>query len=215
VPATKGTTAFLRRVRALSLKDGTITGAIACVADVTDSARTREELRKRASFDELAGCYNRRSIMLALEANIESGEHRAERGVVFVDVDQFKAVNDQHGHAAGDAVLRNVAQLLKEVARERDMLGRVGGDEFLMVCPDIGGPDQAMTLAERLADAALERELSFATGLVVPKLSIGVAWSCGDGVSAETIVAQADGAMYESKHERAGRPKLAPETLSA
>ena len=197
-------------MRALSLEDETITGAIACVADLTDSARTREELKKRASFDELTGCYNRGSIMLALEASIESSSHGAERAVIFVDVDHFKSVNDQHGHAAGDEVLRGIAQLLQNAVRDQDMLGRVGGDEFLVVCPDIGGPDQAMKLAERLADAALEREISFATGIVVPRLSIGVAWSCGDDLGAEEIVAQADSAMYESKHERAGRPKLAP-----
>ena len=198
-------------VRALSLEDGTITGAIACVADVTDSARAREELKKRASFDELTNCYNRGSIMGFLRANIE-GDRGAERGVVFIDVDHFKSVNDEHGHAAGDEVLRDIAQLLQDVVRDRDMVGRVGGDEFLVVCPDIGGPDQAIKFAERLADAAREKEISLATGHVVPKLSIGVAWSRGVGVSAEAIVARADSAMYESKQERAGKPKLASET---
>ena len=199
-------------VRALSLEDGTVTGAIACVADVTDSARAREELKKRASFDELTSCYNRGSIMRLLQASIEGDDRGAERGVVFIDVDHFKSVNDEHGHAAGDEVLRDIAQLLQDVVRDRDMVGRVGGDEFLVVCPDIGGPDQAIKFAERLADAALEKEISLATGHVVPKLSIGVAWSCGVDVSAEAIVARADSAMYESKQERAGRPKLASET---
>ncbi len=202
-------------IRALSLEDGTITGAIACVADVTDSARTREELQKRASFDELTRCYNRGSIMLALEASIGSGDRGAERGVIFIDVDRFKSVNDQHGHAAGDEVLRAIARLLQEALRETDILGRVGGDEFLVVCPDIGGPGETMKLAERLAAAALDGEISVATGVIVPKLSIGVAWSSGDSVDAETIVARADSAMYESKRERAGTPKLAPDTSSS
>jgi diguanylate cyclase (GGDEF)-like protein/PAS domain S-box-containing protein len=201
-------------LRALSLKDGTVTGAIACVADVTDSARMREELKKRAAFDELTGCYNRGSIMLTLEASIETGGHGGERAVIFIDIDHFKAVNDQHGHAAGDEALRVIAQLLRDVVRDQDMVGRVGGDEFLVVCPDIGGPEQAMKLAERLAGAALEQEIQLETGLIVPQLSLGVAWSCGDNVGAEALVTKADRAMYESKHERAGRPKLAAEVPS-
>ena len=74
--------------------------------------------------------------------------------------------------------------------------------------PDIGGPDQAMKLAERLAEAQGE-EVSVAKGRFVVRVSIGVAWSSGEGVDADTIVAQADRAMYESKHEGAGQPKFA------
>ena len=195
-------------LRSLSQDDGTINGAIACVADVTDSACMREELKRRAMFDELTGCYNRASIMLALEANIASGQRQAERAVVFVDLDSFKAVNDQHGHAAGDELLSIIAQRLQGVVRDGDMVGRIGGDEFLVVCPDIGGPDQAMGLAERLA-VALREELCVATGSIVEQISIGVAWSSGEGADADAIVAQADSAMYESKREGAGQPKLA------
>lgn len=195
-------------LRALSQDDGTINGAIACVADITDSARMREELKRRATFDELTGCYNRASIMRALEANIASGQRQAERAVVFVDLDCFKTTNDQHGHAAGDELLSIVAQRLQSVVRDGDMVGRIGGDEFLAVCPDIGGPDQAMKLAERLAQAQRE-EVCVAKGSIVLRVSIGVAWSSGDGADADAIVAQADNAMYESKREGAGQPKLA------
>ena len=195
-------------LRSLSQDDGTINGAIACVADVTDSACMREELKRRATFDELTGCYNRASIMLALEANIASGQRQAERAVVFVDLDSFKAVNDQHGHAAGDELLSIVAQRLQGVVRDGDMVGRIGGDEFLVVCPDIGGPDQAMKLAERLAQA-LREEAYVATRSIVEQVSIGVAWSSGEGADADAIVAQADSAMYESKREGTGQPKLA------
>ena len=104
-------------LRALSSEDGTVTGAMACVADVTDSVRMREELVRRATFDELTDCYNRASIMLALEANIERSG--GERAVVFVDVDCFKAVNDEHGHAVGDELLRVVARQL-QAGRARD-----------------------------------------------------------------------------------------------
>ncbi len=161
-------------LRALSQDDGTINGAIACVADITDSARMREELKRRATFDELTGCYNRASIMGALEANIASGQRQAERAVVFVDLDGFKAVNDRYGHAAGDELLNVVAQRLQGVLRDEDMVGRIGGDEFLTVCPNVGGPDQAMRLAERLAQAQRE-EAPVATGSIAVQVSIGVA----------------------------------------
>ena len=146
--------------------------------------------------------------MTALEENIASGQRHAERAVVFIDLDGFKAVNDRYGHAAGDELLSIVARRLADVVRDGDMVGRIGGDEFLAVCPDIGGPDQAMKLAERLAEAQGE-EVSVAKGRFVVRVSIGVAWSSGEGVDADTIVAQADNAMYESKREGAGQPKFA------
>ncbi len=100
-------------LRALSHDHGAIKGAIACVTDITNSAHMRAELTRRATFDELTGCYNRASIMGALEANIDSGRRKSERAVVFVDLDHFKAVNDQFGHAAGDELLSTVAQRLR------------------------------------------------------------------------------------------------------
>jgi diguanylate cyclase (GGDEF)-like protein/PAS domain S-box-containing protein len=195
-------------LRPLSKSDGTINGAIACVTDITDSARMREELKRRAMFDELTGCYNRAAIMRALEANIASGQRQAERAVMFVDLDRFKTVNDRHGHATGDELLSIVGQRLRGAVRGEDMVGRIGGDEFLVLCPDIGGPDQAMKLAERLTEA-LREEVCVATGSIEQLVSIGVAWSRGADADADAIVAQADDAMYESKREAAGRPKLA------
>jgi diguanylate cyclase (GGDEF)-like protein/PAS domain S-box-containing protein len=197
-------------LRALNHGDGTVSGAIACVADVTDSTRMREELKRRATFDELTGCYNRPAIMQALETSVASGQRRAERAVMFVDLDRFKEVNDREGHAAGDELLRVVADGLRSVVRADDLVGRIGGDEFLIVCPEIGGPEHAIKLAERIAQA-LHIEVPLANGGSAHQLtvSIGVAWSNGDAIGADTLVAEADSAMYESKHERAGRPRLA------
>ncbi len=199
--------------RALSRNDGTVRGAIACVADITDGARMREELKRRAMFDELTGCYNRASIMRALDANIASGQRQSERVVMFVDLDCFKDVNDRHGHATGDELLSIVAHRLQGAVRSEDLVGRIGGDEFLLLCPDIGGPDQAMKLAERLTEA-LREEVRVATGSISQLISVGVAWSSGEGTDADAIVAQADNAMYESKREGAGRPKLASPAIS-
>jgi diguanylate cyclase (GGDEF)-like protein/PAS domain S-box-containing protein len=195
-------------LRALHHDDGTINGAIACVADVTDGARMREELTFRATFDELTGCHNRASIMAALEADIARDPRRVERAVMFVDLDRFKSVNDRHGHAAGDDLLRKVASLLHDSVRENDLVGRTGGDEFLVICPDVGGADRAMKLADRLA-RALRDGMREAPGDLTCTISIGVAWSSGNNASADLLVAAADEAMYESKRTRTGEPKLA------
>jgi diguanylate cyclase (GGDEF)-like protein/PAS domain S-box-containing protein len=197
-------------MRALNQNDGKITGAIACVADVTDSTRMRDELKRRATFDQLTGCYNRPSIMAALEARVRSGEEQNECAVMFIDLDRFKEVNDCEGHAAGDELLKVVAERLRRVVRGDDLVGRIGGDEFLILCPEIGGHDQAMRLAERISEA-VRRDIRLA-GTSKPhrlEASIGVSLSKDASLQADLLVAQADSAMYESKHERAGKPKLA------
>src|SRR3954451_6276976 len=194
--------------RALRHDDGAISGAIACVADVTDSARMREELKFRATFDELTGCHNRASIMAALEADIERDPVHAERAVMFVDLDRFKAINDRSAYAAGDELLQRFALLFREALREHDLVGRTGGDEFLIICPSVGGAERAMMLAERLAEA-LRKGLSAATDELSCSLSVGVAWSSGDASDADALVAAADAAMYRAKRAGTSEPTLA------
>ena len=191
-------------MRALTHEEGSVAGAIACVVDVTDSTRMREELRRRATTDELTGCMNRASIMLALEQHIASGQRRAERAVLFIDLDNFKEVNDRHGHAAGDELLRELGRRLRGALRDADSVGRMGGDEFLVICPDVGGPGAAMRLAERVA-AALQNDMFDAGGR---RASVGVAWTAGSTLTADGLVARADRAMYESKRAAAGAPVL-------
>ncbi len=195
-------------LRALSHEDGTISGAIACVADITDSAQMRDELKQRATFDELTGCHNRASIMRALEAELAGGEPGAERAVMFVDLDRFKAINDRYGHGAGDEMLRVLAARLRACVRGEDLVGRIGGDEFLVLCPNVGGAEQAMRLAARLT-RELSKDVPLASATISHQISIGVAWCDGAGGDADELVARADAAMYESKRERAGRPQLA------
>jgi diguanylate cyclase (GGDEF)-like protein/PAS domain S-box-containing protein len=192
-------------LRALTHEDGTVSGAIACVADITNSVHMREELTHRATFDELTGCYNRSSIMRALEADLASGRRHAERAVLFIDLDGFKEINDRQGHAAGDELLRKLAGQLQAAVREQDLVGRIGGDEFLVICPDIGGSTGATQLARRVAEMLRGTDAQ-AGGC--PQASIGVAWSNGGAISADELVARADRAMYESKRERAGEPKI-------
>jgi diguanylate cyclase (GGDEF)-like protein/PAS domain S-box-containing protein len=197
--------------RPLSHDDGTISGAIACVDDVTERARMQDELKRRATFDDLTGCHNRTSVVNALEDTIASGRGKAERAVMFVDLDGFKDINDRYGHATGDELLRRVATRLLEAVRDTDIVGRIGGDEFLVVCPDIGGPEPAMRLAERIADAVYTDDVEAGAEDVECRVSIGVTWCSGNRLNADALVAMADRAMYESKRARNGRPMLATE----
>jgi diguanylate cyclase (GGDEF)-like protein/PAS domain S-box-containing protein len=189
-------------LRALTREDGSVSGAIGCVADVTEGTRMREELRRRAAIDDLTGCHNRASIMGALEEHVASGRREAERAVLYIDLDAFKQLNDRYGHAAGDELLHAVGAALRAAVRERDLVGRLGGDEFLVLCPDVQGPRRARALGRRI-----ERRLA-----ELAPASVGVAWSRGRELAAEHLVAAADRAMYASKRRKA---QLAGEAAEA
>jgi len=190
-------------LRALTHEGGEVSGAIACLVDVSDSIAMREELRRRATHDELTGCLNRAAITRSLEQEIADG---AERAVLFIDLDGFKEVNDEHGHAAGDELLRAVAGHLRASVRAGDQVGRLGGDEFLVVCPEMDEAS-ARVLADRLAVSAAAGALGSAADV---RASVGVAWSRGGAVDAETLLARADHAMYDVKRERSnGRRETA------
>ena len=116
-------------------------GGVACLADITDAARMRAELEERATVDSLTGCLNRSSVIAALAAMLGDASttthcrtSRAGIAVVFVDFNQFKSVNDRFGHAVGDSLLAEVGARLRGVVRGDDVVGRLGGDEFLLVC---------------------------------------------------------------------------------
>jgi diguanylate cyclase (GGDEF)-like protein/PAS domain S-box-containing protein len=190
-------------LRALTHEGGEVSGAIACLVDVSDSIAMREELRRRATHDELTGCLNRAAITRSLEQDIAEG---GERAVLFIDLDGFKEVNDEHGHAAGDELLRAVAGHLRASVRADDHVGRLGGDEFLIVCPQMEEAS-ARVLADRLAVSAAAGALGRAADV---RASVGVAWSRGATVDAETLLARADHAMYDVKRERSnGRRETA------
>ncbi len=197
----------LMSIRALFRVDGEVSGAIICVLDVTDSARARQELEVRATFDALTHCHNRASILTAVEQDLER-EDAGTIGVVYVDLDRFKPVNDRLGHAAGDELLVLVAERLKVASRGHDAVGRLGGDEFLVVLREIPDADIAMRVAHRICEA-LCRPFELAGGMIELGASIGVACARGRTVNAEELVGRADAAMYQSKEDGECLPVLA------
>lgn len=195
------------RLRPITEADGQIDGALLSVADITEDARLRDELRQRATYDALTQCLNRAAILDELEATLGRPETRtAGTAVIFFDVDHFKEINDKLGHGVGDQLLVAVARRLRAAARSEDLVGRFGGDEFLMVCRKIASPELALAVAGRIADG-LGTPLQLAHLEMTPKASIGVAWSDRE-VDVDALVDRADIAMYESKRQRLGRPAL-------
>jgi diguanylate cyclase (GGDEF)-like protein/PAS domain S-box-containing protein len=181
-------------------------GALVTVEDVTDSVRMREQLRFRATFDPLTECYNRASIMGVLDQSLAAREGTA---VVFVDLDDFKRINDEFGHAAGDELLVEAARCLFAQVRDGDVVGRIGGDEFLVVCRRISGPEQAFAVADRIT-AALHRRIVLRNAPGAPegvplRASTGVA-TAWPGATRDDVIARADAAMYESKRLGTGSP---------
>ena len=195
---------ILVKVRPLARDSGAVVGVIASVQDVTDSARVRRELEQRATFDALTGAHNRSSIIAALAAELETS---ADTGVVYVDLDRFKSINDTFGHPAGDEVLVQVAERLKAAMRSSDALGRLGGDEFLIVLRGVCGRAVAMEAAKRISHA-LRGTCELPAGSIELCASVGVAVA-ERAVGAEELIEQADTAMYRSKQQRLGIPVLA------
>jgi two-component system, cell cycle response regulator len=152
--------------------------------------------------DALTGLSNRRFVLTQLAGQV-SGARRHERplSVAIVDVDHFKAINDTRGHAEGDQVLVAVARALREHLRAEDQLGRLGGEEFLVVLPDTD-PEAAVAAAEKLRASVAE------TGVTV---SIG--WAAWEGESPEELVRRADDALYAAKAAGRDRAVGAPATL--
>ncbi len=170
-------------------------------------ARANDELRRMSQTDGLTGVDNRRHIE---ERLTEAFEHAARLNeplaVVMTDVDHFKSVNDTYGHQAGDAVLRQVAEVLRETAREIDRVGRYGGEEFLVLLPGANVED-ARHYAERARAAVAAREFAYEGGALRRTLSAGVAaWPHPDVRHQEALVKLADDALYVAK--TAGRNRV-------
>jgi diguanylate cyclase (GGDEF)-like protein/PAS domain S-box-containing protein len=190
------------QLRALTTETGAVSGAVLCILDVTEDAHLREQLRDGATFDSLTRSYNRAATLAALDRALDEAEPDSGVGVIFIDLDHFKQVNDDLGHAAGDRLLQHVASRLGESARESDVVGRLGGDEFLIICPRVDNAVDAARLAERFAES-LAGTVRLGQHDYQPLASIGVAWAHG-GEDADAIIARADEAMYVVKNQRGG-----------
>jgi diguanylate cyclase (GGDEF)-like protein len=167
-----------------------------------------DELRRAALTDALTGLPNRRAFFEALAAQAQSGERAC---VAMIDIDHFKQVNDRFGHATGDAVLRQFADIARASFRVTDVVGRIGGEEFAVILRGVS-VEQACMVCQRLVDRVAGADIMTAMGPVRVTISSGVASIASGGDSAdstrgEAALAAADGALYAAKD--GGRSRLA------
>jgi len=174
-------------------------------SQVLGRIRLQRQLEHAARHDTLTGLANRALLRESLGGALLAAEASgASIAMVFLDLDGFKAINDQLGHAIGDSVLTEVAARLASSVRQEDIIGRFGGDEFVIICADAGEQDAA-AVAERVRHE-VARPMPGIPGELVVSASVGVAVyrpSTGDTVSSDGLFRLADAAMYESK-ERGG-----------
>lgn len=168
--------------------------------DVSREETEVDRLSRLAYDDQLTGLANRTRLLESLERAIGGP---GSLGVLFLDVDGFKAVNDGHGHAAGDALLRELGERLRGAVRRTDVLARLGGDEFVVVLPGLPDDLDEVRAGVRAAAgqllAALDDGFTVAAGAVALGGSVGAAAWPWSGATAEELLAAADAAMYEAK----------------
>ncbi len=170
---------------------------IAHVEDITEQRRTAAHLQWAASHDELTGLPNRAHFLEQLRRRLDGAE-LGSIAVLFIDLDNFKVVNDSLGHAVGDQLLRAMSERLRSVVRDRDMLGRFGGDEFIVMLDGLQLDVSPADVAERLL-RAISQPLTVEESELYVSGSIGIAFSDRVGVTADELLRDADAAMYRAK----------------
>ncbi len=202
-------------------RDGQVSHVIQYARDITDRKKAEEEmaslirkLNRLSTTDGLTGLLNRRALTDTLRREIERAQ-RYESGlsVMLCDIDEFKSINDEYGHATGDEALRVVAAALTDTVRKADIAGRYGGDEFMVILPETSLPG-AENLAEKIRSAVAGLEIA-ASGKGQERfrlsLSIGVAGCCSAVDDLDTLVKAADSALYTAKH--LGKNRVSAEAL--
>lgn len=179
---------------------------IGTVLDVTERVQQAQRIEELAYFDVLTGLPNRALFADRMDRCIaDARRHGTRFALLFLDLDNFKQVNDSLGHSRGDELLREVARRLRATLREQDTISRLGGDEFVIVLPDVQSPDDAATIAARVLDA-LRAPVQLGELKLIVSASLGIGCYPQDGEDAETLIRNADTAMYAAKE--AGRDGL-------
>jgi diguanylate cyclase (GGDEF)-like protein len=193
--------------------DGTPIGVVGTLQDISEQRATElvllmagaaaEEAAKQAitvaETDQLTGIANRRKLLATIEQHVDLAHSGSvSLSCAMIDIDHFKIINDRFGHGVGDRVLQTLAMTAKAALRAGDLIGRLGGEEFVVVLPD-AAEDQAILIGERIRSAI---EAIRIDGLPAITVSIGVA-TCAPDSSAGELLARADAALYAAK--RAGR----------
>ncbi len=175
------------------------------ISDITARHKAEEAIRRQAFHDPLTGLANRilfsDRVLMTIKRAIRSGQKVA---IMILDLDHFKDINDQWGHAAGDALLNQVAHRLLSLVRDTDTVGRHGGDEFALVLSPLSSRDDAEQLAAKIV-TALRRPFSFENRTVTITASVGVSVFPDHGEDFDSLIKKADAAMYRAKGQGRNR----------
>jgi len=183
------------------LQDSKVVGAVVTFKDITERKALEQQLHQQAFYDPLTGLPNRALFMERLaHATTRANRQGSRVAVLFVDLDNFKIINDSLGHEAGDQLLKVVAERLESYLRPEDTAARLGGDEFTILVEDIASVGEGVQIAERIAEVlappfTLEEQEVFITA------SIGIALNISTQERAEDTLRHADLAMYRAKHK--------------
>ena len=194
-----GTWRHLEAISSNQMADPSVQGIVVNSRDITERKAFQDRLRHQAFYDVLTGLPNR-ALFLDRLTQALAGRRRRKRavGVIFLDLDNFKVINDSLGHGAGDELLRAAAMRMEACLRPGDTLARLGGDEFTVLIPDTADGDQALGVARRLSQA-LQAPIQLQGRDVFVTASLGVAVSTVGGERPDDLLRAADIAMYQAK----------------
>jgi diguanylate cyclase (GGDEF)-like protein/PAS domain S-box-containing protein len=186
-------------------KDGKIMGAVVTFTDITERKRAEEKIRQMAYHDSLTGLPNRKLFSDRLGIALTQAQRNQKKvGIAMLDLDNFKGVNDTLGHGIGDLLLQAAAERLGAALRKGDTVARIGGDEFVLILPDLKVIEDAIQVAQKIVDSFCKPFLIDTHQLVVTT-SVGIAVYPNDGIDESILLKNADIAMYQAK--QAGRAR--------
>ena len=191
-------------------KSGQIVGYIGVTRDATQRHETHEKLREQTIRDPLTGLFNRRFLDESLERELSRAKRdNLPMSLLMIDIDRFKSLNDTYGHQAGDEVIRCLGELIRNGARSADLPCRYGGEEFLLVLPNMT-LETAAERAQRWRIAFAQQKIGFGDISLSATFSVGVAAYPEHGDSSEALIRAADQALYTAKHSGRNRVVVAP-----
>ena len=180
-------------------KDGTISNYVLSAVDVTALKKANKKMEHLALFDSLTGLANRRLFIERLHQSVlNARRHKKITALLFLDLDQFKRINDTLGHQAGDQLLLNVADRLQACVRPEDTVARLGGDEFTILLNDISEIDYIQVIAKKIL-STLKEPVKLGKHEIIVSTSIGITLSPNDSIDSDTLMKNADLALYKAK----------------
>jgi diguanylate cyclase (GGDEF)-like protein/PAS domain S-box-containing protein len=197
----KDGTLFWNSLRVSPVRDeaGVVTHFVGIQTDVTELKTYQQELERRANYDELTGLANKNLLSDRVDHACAVAQRSRRRfGLLYLDLDRFKLVNESLGHQNGDTLLKHVASRLKDAVRDADTVARMGGDEFAILLHELDDPAAVASVAQKILKV-IEAPLEIASQQVFCSGSVGICIGVDDGADAQTLLRDADSAMYRAK----------------